>query len=612
MSKKILWLAVSGLMVIALVMAACGPAATTTTPTTPTTPSTPTTPTAPTTPTTEPSQKEAVAPAADVPKYGGTITVVGTDPTNWDSGMNRRGGALQGTVYQQFISSDWARRFAGGGVPDRAFVLGSFDDYGPQIAESWEMPSIGVWKLKIREDVHWQPVPSEAGRLMAGRLLTADDIVSGFNRLFNRDGKSPDSWILSGQPKVAATATIEKTGPMEVTVRTPEEYMTAFSWLISGSGFYRIYPPDVIAKYGNLSDWRNAVGTGPYMLVDYVPGSQMVFRKNPVYWEKDPVGPGKGLQLPYADTLRELILPDASTTQAALRTGKLDLLSGITLVDAQSLWKTAPKVNYIRSLSGTWVLAMRQDKKEKPYNDVRVRQAMMMATDFQSIKDGYYGGEAEIAVWPTNSNYSDWYVTLDKMPQTVQDLYAYNPDKAKQLLKDAGYPNGFKASIVVQSNTERIDELSIYKDMWSKVGIELVFDIKESGAYAVYTAAGNPYDDMLYRSVGPGFDQTLYMAFSRGPAIWNPSHINDPYGSVPIVEDFFVKYNAAIFVDMPKLNELIKEHNRFVMEQAYAIPKPAQFTYNFYWPWLKNNFGQGAGFIRYVWVDPDLKKSMGY
>lgn len=236
----------------------------------------------------------------------------------------------------------------------------------------------------------------------------------------------------------------------------------------------------------------------------------------------------------------------------------------------------------------------------------------MLATDFETIKKGYYGDEAEIDVWPVNSTYRDWYVPLSGMPAAVQDLYKYNPEKAKQLLKEAGYPNGFKTSIVVQSTVGRIDELSIFKDMWAKVGVELVLDIKEPGAYAVYTAAGNPYDEMLYRNVGPGFDQTLYMATSRGPAIWNPSHINDPAGSVPYVEDLFTQYNQNIFVNMPKLYELVKKANGFLMEQAYAIPKPAPYVFNFWWPWLKNHYGQGTGFVRYAWVDQELKKSMGY
>jgi peptide/nickel transport system substrate-binding protein len=615
-NKRLVWTCLSALMIVSLAATACGAPA----PPQPAPPEAPVAPAAPTTPApvvpaapATPDAPEKEGPSQDVPKYGGTITYrIASDPTNFDSGLNRRGGALVGTVYQQFLSLDWTRGPAGSGSPDRVLTLGSFDDYGPQIAESWEMPELGVWRLQIRQGVRWQPVPSEAGRLMNGRELTADDIVSGFERLFNRDGKTPDSWILFSQPAVARTATIEKTGPMEVTIRTPQEYMTAFSWLVSGSGFYRIYPPDVIARYGNMGNWRNAVGTGPYMLVDYVPGSQLLFQKNPVYWEKDPAGPGKSNQLPYPDALRELIVPDLSTALAALRTGKLDLMMDTQLVDAQSLWKTAPNLKYLRNLSGTWVLAMRQDKPDRPYSYVRVRQALMLATDFESIRRDYYGGEAEIDIWPLNSNYRDWHVSMAQMPESVQELYRYNPDKAKQLLRDAGFPNGFKVSIAVQTDATRVDELSIFKGMWAKVGVELVLDTKETGAYATLTAAGNPYDEMLYRNVGPGFDQTLYMAFSRGPAIWNPSHINDPPGSVPFVEDMFAKYNSAIFVDMPRLNELIKEHNRFVLEQAYVIPKPAPYTYNFWWPWLKNNYGQSTSFIRYSWVDQDLKKSLGF
>src|SRR3990170_5364294 len=109
MTKRILWLVVSCLMALSLVIAACGPAATPTTPTAPSTPTEPT-PTAPTTPTTEKPQQEAVKPAGDVPKYGGTVTYrIGSDPTNFDSGTQRRGGSLGGAVYQALLSTDWTR-----------------------------------------------------------------------------------------------------------------------------------------------------------------------------------------------------------------------------------------------------------------------------------------------------------------------------------------------------------------------------------------------------------------------------------------------------------------------------------------------------------------------
>ncbi|MEE8413302.1 MAG: ABC transporter substrate-binding protein [Dehalococcoidales bacterium] len=594
MNRKILWLVVSSLMVLSLVMAACGPAE-------------------------EEGEEEGEVAEEEVvedtgPKYGGTITYrLASDPGNFDSASQPRGGALVGTVYQQFMGSDWLRGPADQGVSNFAAGAGSIEDsFGPQIAESWEMPEKGVWILNIRQGVHWQPVDSEAGDLMGGRELTVDDIIYGFDYLFNRDGNSPESWIVRGQSAVAESATIEKTGPWQVTIRTPEEVMTAFAWVIQGAGFYRVYPPEVIAKYGDVSKWENAVGTGPYMLLDYVEGSQFLFEKNPIYWEKDPVGPGEGNQLPYADTLTQLIIPDLSTTYAALRTGKLDLQSAVTLTDAQTQWQTTPELEYLQYGTGMYGIGMAQDFEDNPYSDFRVRQALMLATDFEAIQRDYYDGEAEMIAWPANPSLI-FYESLDELPQSVQELYQYNPERAKELLTEAGYPDGFKTSIIVQSTPERIDELSIIKDMWAKVGVEVVLNIKESGAYRAFTGAGVPYEEMLYRVFGGSyFNMHLYQAFTRGTAILNVSHINNPPGTDPYLEELFLEQEEYLFVDMPRVYEAVKKVNRYVMEKAFVIPLPVPYRYSFWWPWLKNYYGQGTGFIRYAWIDQDMKKSMGY
>lgn len=503
---------------------------------------------------------------------------------------------------------------AGSNASNLAAGGGAFEDsLGPQIAESWEMPEKGVWRLNIRTGVRWQPVDSEAGRLMNNRLLTADDIVAGFNRLLNRDPKTPapESWILFGQPAVARTANITKTGPMQVTITTPEGFMTAFTWIIQGAGFFRVYPPDVVAKYGSMSNWRNAVGTGPFMLVDYVPGSQFFYKKNPTYWGKDLSGPGKGNQLPYADSLRELIIPDYSTTLAALRTGKLDLQTGVVLTDAQQIWKTAPKLLYTSYLNGSYGIGMRTDKKDKPFSDVRVRRALMMATDFNSIKNNYYGGEAEIVSWPANST-TLFYEPLEKLPASTQELYKYNPEKAKELLKEAGYPQGFKAKIVVQNTSQRIDEMSIIKDMWSKIGVDVTLDLKEPGTYAPLVAAGLPYEEMLFRMQTSPFLMHLYQSYSRGTAILNISHVNDPPGADAYLEQLFQDEDKYLFVDMPKVYDAVKKTNLYAMDQAFVIPWPLPNQYNFWWPWLKNHYGSGTQFLKYGWIDQGLKKSMGY
>jgi len=612
---RILWLIVSGLMVLSLVMAGCAPATTPATPTTPNIPTVPAAPAAPTTPAApapEKPQQAPVAPSTGAPKYGGALTVaITSDPTNFDPGTKNSGGALTGTVYEKFLNTDWTRGPAGSGVTALVSDGGALEDFwAPRLAERWEMPKQGVWILHVRQGMRWQPVNSDAGKLMASRQVTADDFVSSFNRLM----KAPETWIKSGVPGVWRTATIEKTGPWEVTIKTPEDYMTAFVWLIgAGGGFEYLYPPEVVAKYGDMGNWRNAVGTGPFMLVDYVPGSQFVFTKNPVYWEKDPVGAGKGNQLPYVDSYRELIVPDLSTRQAALRTGKLDLLDGVVKVDKQSLAKTNPKLESRSYLVGSpWVIGMKQAVAGKPLNDVRVRQALMLATDFNALKNDYFEGEAEINVWPVNKQIDAMYMPLEEMPESVQALYRYNPEKSKQLLKEAGYPNGFRTSVVINGVAERIDELAIYAGMWAKVGVELKIDVKEAGVYSAMGGVARSYEDMIYKSLSGGFVGQMYYRYDRGGSLSNPSAINDPPGTVPTIEASYQEVNKYLFVDMPKAYAEFKKLTPYLLEQAYIIPRPSPYAYNMWWPWLKNYHGQGVGLIRYSWIDRDLKKSMGY
>ncbi|MEE8418966.1 MAG: ABC transporter substrate-binding protein [Dehalococcoidales bacterium] len=557
----------------------------------------------------EVEEEEVAGPSG--PQYGGIITYrLANDPSSFDSGTHTNSGYLINTVYQQYMGSDWLRGPAGGGATNYAAGAGSVEDsYGPQLAESWETPEQGVWVLKIREGVHWQLVDSEAGRLMGGREMTVDDIVSSFNRL----NTAPGSWIAAGQPRVAESATAEITGDWEVTIKTPVDYFTAFVWLIQGAGFARVYPPEVVEKYGDMSNWQNAVGTGPFMLVDYVQASQFTFVKNPNYWETDPVGPGKGNQLPYVDGIKELIIPDISTTLAALRTGKLDLQESINLEDGQTVISITPEIESDKYLSAlVWGIGMKQDEPEQPFSDVRVRQALMLATDFESIKRDYFGGEAEIDIYPINFQTTSLYEPLDEMPEVVQELFSYNPDKAKQLLADAGYPDGFSTSIVVSSDPARVDELAIYKEMWSKVGIDLKIEVLEMGNYLRIAGARREWDNMLYRTVSLSFNFQMYHAPYRGAAILNPSRINNPPGADTYLEDIHNAMNENMFINMPAVYEEWKKVKPYILEQAFVIPRPQPYQYTFWWPWLKNYYGQGLALTRYAWIDQDLKKEMGY
>ena len=601
MKRKVVLFSACLAIVSALVVSACaaGPATTATSPpsTTPIT-TTPVTTTAPPT-----------SPSAEKPQYGGTITTVPDAPiTNFDTCLNRAGSATNTYVNQQLLQLDWTRGPAGSGVTN--FVAGgsSVEDHqGPALAAGWKMPEPGVWVLQIRQGVRWQKVNSDAGRLMNSREMTADDVVYSFKRQVD----SPESWLMASQPAVAKASSFEKTGPWEVTVKTPVDPWTSFLWLVHGAGSFRVYPREVVAKYGNLADWRNAVGTGPFMLVDYVENSSITYARNPDYWEKDPIGPGKGNQLPYVDTFKQLVINDLSTQLAALRTAKLDYAGNIIFEDWQTLTSANPKLQYMSYLTGQpWVIGMRRDNPQKPFYDVRVRQALMLATDFEAIKRDFFKGQADFDIYPVSNLVSALYQPLSAMPQAVQDLFKYNPDKAKQLLKDAGFPSGFKTSVICTSTAERVDELSIFKGMWAKVGIDLTIEPKETGVYTAINAKRG-HEDMVYRSMFQTFSIQLFLSGLRGTSTFNSSYVNDPPGSDPYVEQRYQDLQKYIFVDTPKAYKAYQELKPYVLEQAFYIPRPSPNIYTIWWPWVKSFYGQGSTFINYFWVDKSVKEGMG-
>ncbi|MDO8687944.1 MAG: ABC transporter substrate-binding protein [Dehalococcoidales bacterium] len=636
MKRKFIWVVASGLVVVAMLLAACAPA-----PAKETAPVAPTAPvvkeTAPYAP--PPAVKEAApatptAPAAETntvkftltkldgtvvekqiekPKYGGMlIDARSVVILAWDEAYQAP-WTLATSLWptnENLTSLDWKRGPEGTGELSLKFA----DYFSPkfvigQLAESWELADATTLIFHIRKGVRYGLNPkSEASRLMNGREFTADDVVFNIKRIYF---DIPTS-TMYGMLGVSRPTEVYAKDKYTVVVKAPPGKVgETFDAL---GGMTKMFPPEVIKKYGVMILWENVVGTGPFFLTDYVPMSSATWVRNPNYWDKDPFFPEN--QLPYYDTFKALIIMDSSTRLAALRTHKVDYGVPATPEDAKVLIKSNPEIKYIRYFGGLCTLmGFRMDKPELPFQDIRVRKALLMAVNNQEILDTYYSGDA----WLLNYKLAPipeylangWHTPYEQLPPEIKEIYTYNPVKAKQLLTEAGYPNGFKTEVVVNAAAPvDIDRLTMVKEYWRKnLNVELFLDIKDYSVFmSIYQKKTMPQMLFLGRA---GMPRSMYLC--RKGNMYNWAMIDDPK-----VEQYYNDITAAYF-DPPTVDKLMKAMNLYVLGQAYYYFPPSPNSYLFWMPWVKGYSGetsmgpyQSGIHYKYVWIDQALKKSMGY
>ena len=608
--KRVVGTLITSLLLVSLVLVACGKEQ-----------EQQTTTTTSVKPTQQETTKTTTTPS-DKPKYGGTFTRVLLSEPSFDFYTTSFAPNILYVLTNEGMTfGDWTKGEAGGYGSKVTDWGRGYDQQGLKaglLAESWN------WKVdsakdevtivyKLRAGVRFGlNTKLETSRMVNGREVTANDVVYTMKQLIS----DKRMYIYSGVPELR-TAIIEATSPLEVTVKVPVKSLFAAFARLSYWG--RAVPPEIIEKYGSMADWRNSVGTGPFMVDDFVSGSSAVFIKNPKYWMTNPIGPGKGDQLPYIDKMRYLIIVDESTRYAAVRTGKVDHITDVPLDDAEQLRDLSPDLKEMRQAeAGTGARWMRVDKP--PTSDIKVRHALMLATDFQAINDGLYQGLGVIQTYPfpVQKGYEDLVVSLDDpiMPQSVKDLYTYNPDRAKELLADAGYPEGFKITALMTQ--PEVDYYSVLKDQWAKVSVELEFDIKEFGAFTNTLRSGtHPNIAVSGVSMAYMYYYMPHLTATQGvgnPAMVNDRRINDAITNIKTL--LATDEKAAMAVWGGKDGLYI-----YCLEQAFGIPTVGPPAYVFWWPWLKNYSGElwlgealnhQVEWHRFIWIDQAMKKSMGF
>lgn len=551
----------------------------------------------------------------DTPIYGGELTlVVAMDPANFDDAI----GYHYSTTgpYECLWSGDWSKGIAGGyGTGECEWLLpgalNRLEHKTGYIAESWETGDDYII-FDLRDGVKWHDKPP-----CNGRELTADDVVFSLKRQMTLD----TAYLKSNYPWVAAAMDVYKVDEDTVRIDCPSAQMPELLTLID---FMYIYPEDVIELYGDMNDWERAIGTGAFTLEEYVSGSSLTYERNLDYWGTNPVGPGAGDQLPYLDSVRYLIQPDPSTMDSLFTTGKIDIITCDT--DRAQALMDLPGVEYTKYFyapSYGRVLFMRLDKQDKPWADVRVRQAMQLAIDNQQILDELYYGDGEVLYWPVYycTDYAGAYVPPEDLEDdmieeilpgesiSVADLFEYNLELARDLMAAAGYPDGFQAQVDAHNYYIDLDSLQVVVNMLADIGVKLTINAVD---YATWTNtwALRSYQDMLYGSyagIGTYFKGTNW----SGTSMFNASYVDDP------ALNFYRDLMLAAYPDEDAIDQIHAEMIPYLLEQCYAIQTAGANVYRFWWPWVKNYSGEGSiGYYKalnpsnnyaYVWIDEDLK-----
>ncbi len=535
------------------------------------------------------------------PQYGGTLTTflgaATADPGNPDIGVAEFWAPSRwlSPILERPLRGDF-EKYGPRGTGEYSFTLASFipDAYMTgNLLEKWEItPSKTIWY--VRKGIFWA---GNRPQVMKPRELDANDMASYLN--YFREAPN-------GKAFKEMTTKIYATDKYTVVIETPK-FDVNLMYFVGYEDRALVLPPETI-KAG-ASKWENFVGTGPYMLEEYKVGSHMSYVKNPNYWKTTTIK-GKVYKLPFIDKVVYPIMPDPTVQIAALRTAKIEYYQGVAAQYWQSLQETAPDLKY-QELVGNSGYVVTFKVTEPPLNDVRVRRALIMATDMDAF--------AKLA--QVQGKVKDWYpvyfqdptvhTPMDKLPPELRELYTYSPEKAKQLLAEAGYPRGFKFGLMIQTNPAETDKAELLADQWAKVGVQVEIDARDQVSWRDYNFkkaykngtmegmdVGNPVGDGLVRRC-------------QTDALFNFAGYSSP-------EFDGLAARMLQEIDGAKRAALVKQGALVAFRDAVRVPLHVNVQRTYWWPWIKNYFGEfscGDGeyatLLAHAWLDQGLKKKMG-
>jgi peptide/nickel transport system substrate-binding protein len=554
------------------------------------------------------------------PQYGGSINVaVAQVPSSWDPAEEIPG--LGFPTYERLGIGAWAG--------DRETCLRFVNVWFPPIecmvagmlAESWEQPDPETIVLRLRQGVRWHDIPP-----VNGREFVADDVVYTLRRHYGAgagEGSPAVQWV-----NINNISSVEARDKYTVVVKSTPNPELLHDLLVNAHN-QEIVAREAVEEFGTLADWETQIGTGAWIAGERVEGSTQSYVRNPDYWGTDELFPAEGFQLPYADGYTIFEVPELSTAIAALRSGQVDKLGGATgfhetnLDQQKTLAAQEPDLLFAPVSSGGNGV-MFPFNKEPWYPDIRVRQAMQKAINIEELAATHYGGVPDPIprAFVYGGSEPDAYSTpWSQKPEAVREGYTYDPQGARELLAEAGYPDGFKVNLLTGPGDHIFsgspDLAVIVKSYWEAIGLEVEIEqLPDNDAFFARIApsggiGAQEYEAQMFWTNHPCCPQAVLEWF-KASTTWNPGWIDDP-----AYEQMFEEIQAVTTREAH--TALVVKMNDYVFDQQWFVTLLPVNTFIAWHPWLKSYNGEnqlgrnmvGPVWAR-VWVDQDLKQSMGF
>ena len=357
----------------------------------------------------------------------------------------------------------------------------------PDVAEEWSVNDEGtVFTFKLREDVYFHN----------GRQVTADDVKFSIERVVDPDVGSPWSYLFGDLDTVAVVD--------EFTVEIVMKEAAAHVLAALATPFVSIIPEEATADEGLRTQ---GVGTGPFKFVEWVPGQHIVLEKNADYHHEG---------LPLLDELRWVFVEDPTSRVQQVMSGTVDLDIDAPL-ESITAYRGDDNIEVLGGEVVSYYLLGINSARE-PFDDVRVRQALAWAVDREEIVDvAARGFGSPLFGGPLPSNH--WAYS------GVEIYTAPDAERAKELLAEAGYPDGITLELLTRPGEEGIAQ--VVEQQLAAAGITATINRVEAGAFNQRVWTEGDFDVVCSRW-GTMIDPDDFFIHFQTDGGWNPYGFGHP------------------------------------------------------------------------------------